>query len=255
MPTDWPNTVGNLVLKHGLEVLRDVLVFHAHLVIQSIQHIRPAQWRASSQYCERRLSRHMQISTMSDMHLVAIRITQIRTVVTVTIVRALARFTFIGSTRKKPSCIGGIYRIWRGCSESHHAAISCSGLIAVIRVVYIKARERAVWLNPARRRWPAIWGYRPTTEPQGDQHRVVEGRRLIKIVCPNGYVTEHPVFLLTKARRYRVILKVGVYSGRRVRRRGRVSVLQIAGKEKPAMGVAGLKGCSLGAGVTISARV
>ena len=184
----------------------------------------------------------MQIATMSDMHLVAIWITQVRTVVTVAIVCALARFTFINSTREKPSCIGGIYRFWRGCSESHHAAISCSGFIAVIRAVHIKARESGIWLNPACRRWPAIRGYRPTTEPQGDQHCVIEGRRFIKIVCPNGYVTEHPVFLLTKTRRYRVILKPGVYSGRRLRQRGRVSALQIADKEKPAMGSSGLKG-------------
>ncbi|PIB40361.1 hypothetical protein AOA59_28095 [Pseudomonas sp. 2822-15] len=184
----------------------------------------------------------MQISTMSDVHLVAIWITQVRTVVAVTIVGALARFTFVRSTCKKPGFIGAIYRIWRGCSESHHAAIPCSGLIAVIRAVHIKARESVIWLDPACRRWPAIRGYRPTTEPQGDQHRVIEARRLIKVVCPNGYVTEHPLFLLTKARRYRVILKLGVYSGRRVRRRGRVSALRIADKEKPAMGISGLKG-------------
>lgn len=179
---------------------------------------------------------------MSDVHLVAIWITQVSTIVTITIVGALARFTFIRSTCNKPSCISGIYRTWRGCSESHHAAIPSSGRIAVIRAVHIKARESAIWLDPAGRRWPAIRGYRPTTESQGDQHRVIEGRRFIKIVCPNGYVAEHPVFLLTKARLYRVILRVGVYSGRRVRQRGRVSALQIAGKEKPAMGSSGLKG-------------
>lgn len=32
MPTDWPNTVGNLVPKHGLEALRDVLALHAVVV-------------------------------------------------------------------------------------------------------------------------------------------------------------------------------------------------------------------------------
>ena len=178
---------------------------------------------------------------MSDMHLVAIWITQVRTVVTVTIVGAFARLTFIRSARKKPSCIGAVYRIRRWCGESHHAAIPCSGFIAVIGAVNIKTRENAIWLNPAGRRWSAIRRYRPAKEPQGDQHRVIEGRCLIKIVCPNGYVAEHPVFLLTKARRYRVILKVGVYSGRRVSRGGRVLALQIAGKEKPAMGSSGLK--------------
>jgi hypothetical protein len=121
----------------------------------------------------------MQIATMSDVHLVAIWVTQVCTVVTVTIVGALARFTFVRSTREKPCCIGAIYRIWRGCSESHHAAVPCFGLIAVIRAVNIKARESAVWLDPACRRWPAIRGYRPTTEPQGDQHRVIEARRFI----------------------------------------------------------------------------
>lgn len=127
-------------------------------------------------------------------------------------------------------------------AESHHAAIPCSGFIAVIGAVHIKTRENAFWLNPACRSWSAIRRYRPATKPQGDQHRVLEGRGLIKIVCPNGYVTEHPVFLLTKARRYRVILKVGVYSRRRVSRGRRVSALQIEGKEKPAMGSSGLKG-------------
>jgi len=170
------------------------------------------------------------------MYLVAIWITQVRTVVTVTIVGTLARFTFIRSARKKPSCIGAVYRIWRGCGESHHAAIPCSGFIAVIRAVHVKARENAIWLNPACRRWSAIRRHRPAAEPQGDQHRVIEDRGLIKIVCPNGYVTEHPVFLLTEARRHRVIMKVGVYSRRRVGREGRVSALQIAGKKSPRWG-------------------
>lgn len=179
---------------------------------------------------------------MNYVHFIAVRITQVGAIIAVPIMQARPWFTCINTPSKKACGIGCIdrFRMWRG--ESHHAAISRDGLFEIVRAVNIKARKWAVRGNPACSKRPSIRCYSPTAQSQRDQHRIIEGNGLIKIVCPNGYVTEHPVFLLTKARRYRVILKVGVYSGCRVSRRGGVSALQIADKEKPAMGGSGFKG-------------
>jgi len=120
--------------------------------------------------------------------------------------RAWPWFTRINTASTKACGVGCVDRVWMWRAESHHAAISRDGLFEVVRAVNIKARQGAVGVNPARGKRPSIRCYNPTAKSQRDQHRVIEGSGFIKIVCPNGYVTEHPVFLLTKARGYRVIL-------------------------------------------------
>jgi hypothetical protein len=163
---------------------------------------------------------------MHDVHFIAIRVAQVGAIISVSIMWARSWLALINTSSAKASGIGRIdcLRMWRG--KSHHAAISRGGLFKIVGAVNIEARQGMVGVNPACGRWPSIRAYNPTAKAQGSQYRFIEGSGPIEIVCPYGDMTEHPVFLLTKTRRYRVILWAATYSRCCVELRERVSARQ-----------------------------